>query len=148
MQFFKRKLLYPPKSKKGESHPFDSIYKSYRRHLESLQPKLSERAWKLACLSFHDARVSSVVRPNKQTLTITLDQPGYDVVRGGWLAARSTTLEFSGVKKEWVPQTIVGDVWLYEEINLSDLAAFDYQVLLWKDEIRIQADDIHISMGS
>lgn len=34
--------------------------------------------------------------------------------------------------------------WLYEEMHLSDVAGFDYQVLLGKDEIRIQANDVKI----
>jgi len=33
---------------------------------------------------------------------------------------------------------------LYEEVNLSDFAAFDYQALLANDEIRIQADEVQI----
>jgi hypothetical protein len=43
-----------------------------------------------------------------------------------------------------VPPSIVADFWLYEEFHLSDLAAFDYQVLMAKDEIRIQANEVDI----
>ncbi len=43
-----------------------------------------------------------------------------------------------------MPTTIVGDAWLYEEVNLSDIARFDYQAMLANDEIRIQADDVEI----
>lgn len=145
MRFFKRKLLYPAKRAKDLPHPFDELHKAYVQHLKAIKPKLPEAAWKLACFSFHDARVVEVQRPSKQLLSITLDGVwGYDFINKQPLKERYVTLEFLGVKKAWVPDTIPGDIWLYEEINLSDVARFDYQVLLAKDEIRIQADDVKI----
>jgi|GEM_PF-3258284 len=145
MHFFKRKLLYPPNNKKPDTK---GLHDAYREHLRSIKSKLPEGAWKLACHSFHDARVVSVSRPTKRELVIILDGGysgcGYDFINEQLLDGRFTRLHFSGVKKDWAPDTIVGDDWLYEEMTLSEIAGFDYQALLWKDEIRIQADDVHI----
>jgi uncharacterized protein DUF4085 len=147
MHFFKRKLLYPPNNKKPDTNVKD-LHNAYREHLRSIKSRLPEGAWKLASHSFHDARVVSVARPAKRQLIIILDGAywgcGYDFINEQLLGGRFTRLHFSGVKKDWAPDTIVGDDWLNEEMGLSEIAQFDYQVLLWKDEIRIQADDVHI----
>lgn len=146
MLFFKRKLLYP--SKPAERADFEKLHRAYLQHLKSIKAKVPENAWKLGTLTFHDAFVLLVSQPSKRELTITLEGGylgcGYDVVNQQPLNGRYTDLAFYGVKKAWVPNTIVRDVWLYEEVNLSDIAAFDYQALLANDEIRIQADDVHI----
>ena len=146
MLFFKRKLLYPPKM--AERADADKLHRAYVQHLQSIKSKLPESAWKLAALKFHDAHVVSVSQPKKRELTIILDG-GYagtpwDFMNDRLLSGRYTTLSFFGVKKAWVPATIVGDAWLYEEVNLSDIAGFDYQAVLASDEIRIQADDVEI----
>lgn len=148
MHYFKRKLLYPAKRNKHETGTLDKLRQSYMQHLFSIKLKLPEGAWKLAYLSFHDARVLSVAQPTRRELVITLDGVywgcGFDFIRDKMLGGRFTTLSFSDLKKAWVPQTIIGDDWLYEEMHLSDVAAFDYQALLWKDEIRIQADEVDV----
>ena len=146
MIFFKRKLLYPPK--KAQRADVDKLHKSYMEHLQAIKKDLPESAWKLAGLMFHDARVLKMKQPTKRELSITLDGgywgSGYDFFSDRPLNGRYTDLVFFGVKKAWVPPTIVGDWWLHEEMNVSDIAGFDYQALLAKDEIRIQADDVHI----
>ena len=146
MLFFKRKLLYPPK--RAERADFGKLHRAYLEHLKSIKGDLPENAWKLGTLTFHDAFVLSLSQPSKRELTITLEGGylgcGYDVVNDQPLNGRYTELSFDGVKKRWVPETIIGDAWLYEEVNLSDIAAFDYQALLANDEIRIQADNVHI----
>ena len=147
MHFFKRKLLYPPNNRKTDTN-VKGLHTAYREHLRSIKSKLPEGAWKLACHAFHDAKVVSVSRPAKRELVIILDGAywgcAYDFINDKLLDGSFTRLDFFGVKKDWVPDTIVGDVWLNEEMTLSEIAAFDYQALLWKDEIRIQADDVHI----
>jgi len=146
MLFFKRKLLYPPKQ--VERADFNKLHASYLQHLKSIKAKLPDSAWKLASLTFHDAYVLSVSQPAKRELTITLEGGylgcGYDFMNDRPLEGRYTDLSFDAVKKVWVPSSIVRDVWLYEEVNLSDFAAFDYQALLANDEIRIQADEVQI----
>lgn len=74
MRFFKRKLLYPPKRNKHDDGSIGhKLRKAYVEYLVSIKPKLPKGAWELARLSFHDARVLSVVQPTKRELVITLD---------------------------------------------------------------------------
>ena len=148
MHYFKRKLLYPTNRKKAETKGIRALHEAYVEHLKSIRSKLPDGAWKLACHTFHDAKVISLSRPARRELVITLDGGysgcGYDFMTNQLLGGRFTRLHFFGVKKDWVPDKIVGDYWLNEEMALSDTARFDYQVLLWKDEIRIHADDVRI----
>jgi hypothetical protein len=85
-----------------------------------------------------------VAQPTKTEIEITVDSAGYHLIQRRWLKGRKTRLLFSDVRKFWVPPSIVADFWLYEEMHLSDLAAFDYQVQMAKDEIRIQANEVEI----
>ena len=146
MLFFKRKLLYPLKM--AQRADAGELHQSYIRYLKTIKKNLPESAWKLAGLMFHDAKVLKVNQPAKRELTITLDGgywgSGYDFFNDRALNGRYTDLSFFGVKKAWVPATIVGDWWLYEELTLSDIARFDYQAMLANDEIRIQADDVEV----
>ena len=146
MLFFKRKSLYPPKQ--GNRANANRLHNEYVKHLKLIRAELPESAWKLAGLMFHDAKVLKVHQPKKRELTITLEGgywgSGYDFFKDRPLNGRYTDLSFFGVKKAWVPPTIVGDWWLHEEMNLSDIARFDYQAMLAKDEIRIQADEVEI----
>jgi Protein of unknown function (DUF4085) len=144
MIYFKRKVLYPPKGDQVSPNRFDKAFRDYREHLESIRSKLPESAWRLACLSFHDAKVLALAQPRKNEIEITLDSAGYHLIQQRWLKVRTTRLLFSDVRKFWVPPSIVADFWLYEEMHLSDLAAFDYQVMMAKDEIRIQANEVDI----
>ena len=148
MIFFNRKLLYPAKPNKDSSKAFDNAFRTYKQHLESIRNELPDDAWKLACLSFHDTRVTSVTQPSKREIEISLSGPVYDLIRDGWMKGRTTRLHFYDARKIWVPQSIINDFWLYEEIHLSDIAAFDYQAMLSKDEIRVQANEVDIFIGN
>jgi len=144
MHFFKRKLMYPHRRTEETSKAIDKLFKDYAAHIKTIQDSLSEGARTLARLSFHDAGIKEVKHLSKREVHILIEGSGYDMFRHDALAYGVYTLAFSGVKKAWVPHTIAGDTWLYEEMHLSDVAAFDYQVLLVKDEIRIQADDVRL----
>ena len=142
MFYFKRKVMYPDKWTDETSGNIDKLFNEYQSHVLSIKDSLPEGALALSSISFHDAQIKAVTHFSKKAVEITIEGGGYDFLRKEHLSYGDYTLLFSGVKKAWVPHTIVGNVWLYNEIHLSDVAAFDYQVLLDKDEIRIQADDI------
>ena len=151
MIYFKRKAAYPQRPTEETCKAWDRLLKEYESHLKSIKSSLPENAWLLANLSFHDATVKSVEMPSKREVVITLYggwvpqfRESYGMIPKEYLEGNTHRLSFTGVKKAWVPYSIVGDDWLYEEIHVSDIAAFDYQVLLWKDEIRIQADGVKI----
>ena len=126
---------------------WDKAWKQYEAHLLSIRDSLPENARALSALSFHDAEVKSVRRVSKGAVEIVLAGGPYDFLEKKWLRYGTYTLSFSGVRKAWVPYTVVGDFWLHEEIHLSGVAAFDYQVRLAGDEIRVQADDVLLTHG-
>ena len=142
MIYFRRKVLFP--EGRGTKVEWDKLFEAYRKHLHTIRAKLPDDAWGLARLSFHDARVRAAAAPDKRRVVIKIDGIVYDLLEKTRSKPQLITLSFSGVKKAWVPDTIVGDFWLYEEMHLSEIAAFDYQVLLHKDEIRVQADRVEL----
>jgi hypothetical protein len=139
MRFFKRKTAYPAKRNEASKRAWEAARRGYEAHLKAIAAGLPEGARELARTVLHDARVRRIERPSKSVLVIVLS--------GGYALAGETVLTFTGVKQAWVPDAIVGDEFLFYEISTSDLAAFDYQVLLVRDEIRIQADDVQIQLS-
>jgi hypothetical protein len=139
MQFFKRKIMYPHRRTNETSKTIDKLFAEYALHLKRVRDSLPEGARALADVTFHDATIKEVKHLSKKELQIVIEGGGY-----GTLAYGEYTLSFSGLRKAWVPYTIVGDTWLYEEMHLSVDSGFDYQVLLVKDEIRIQATDVRL----
>lgn len=144
MKYFSRKVMYPRKREKGLSESLDLLFAAYRRHVETIQSQLPDGARRLSTLSFHDGSIESVTHVSKRELLITLRTGHFDLSTREWLPYGIYSLRFSGVQKAWVPYTVAGDIWLYEEMHLSDLAAFDYQALLYSDEIRVLAREVSI----
>ena len=144
MEFFKRKLMYPHTRTEESRKQVTRLFKEYDAHLKSIHKSLPPGARELAGLTFHDATVKQVRHVSRKVIEIVIEGGSYSILTPESGDYGEYTLSFSGVKKAWVPYTIVGDVWLYEEMTLSEIAAFDYQVLLYKDEIRIQADEVMI----
>lgn len=145
MQFFKRKLMYPTRYTEETSKETSRLFKEYTAHLNRIQNSLPAGARELAGISFHDGTIKQVKHISKKEIEIVVEGGPHSILTPETWDYGEYTLSFLGAKKVWVPYTIVGDTWLYEEMSLSDIAAFDYQVLLHKDEIRIQADDVRIS---
>ena len=139
MHFFKRKVMYPQRYTTETSRAIDKLFKEYASHIKTIRDSLPEGARVLSNQSFHDATVKEVKHLSKREVQIVIEGGGYGTLEYG-----EYTLSFSGVRKAWVPYSIVGDTWLYDEMHLSDDSAFDYQVLLDKDEIRIQASDVRV----
>lgn len=138
MQFFKRKFMYPHRWTTETPKSIDKLFKEYASHINAIQKSLPEGARVLAEVSFHDATIKEVRHLSKREVQIVIEG-GYDKIEYG-----EYTLSFSGVRKAWVPYSIVGDTWLYAEMDLADDNGIDYQVLLVKDEIRIQASDVQL----
>jgi hypothetical protein len=152
--YYKRPWLYP-KKRRAETKTagnWDRLHAAYAKHMHSIRDSLPKSARLLANITFHDARVEQVKIPSKQEVLLRLSR--------GWVASlfedkeavipeeffkcAGYSLHFTGVKKAWVPYSIVGDIWLLEEMHLSDIAAFDYHVLLYRDEIRILANKVRL----
>jgi Protein of unknown function (DUF4085) len=126
---------------------WDQAWKKYEANLRKIRDSLPANARLLSSLSFHDSTIKSVNHLSKTAVEIVIEGGPHNFIEDRWLDYGTYTLSFSGVKKAWVPYTIAGDIWLNEEMNLSDVAAFDYQVRLVQDEFRIQADDVLFTQG-
>ncbi len=147
MQFFKRKVMYPSRRTDETSKGIDKLFREYAAHVKAIRDSLPEGARALSSISFHDATIKVVKHVSRKEVEIVIESGGYDILSNKTLEYGGYTLTFSGVKKAWLPYTVVGDTWLYEEMHLSDVAVFDYQVLLVNDEIRIQADDVRLTQS-
>lgn len=126
---------------------WDQAWKDYEAHLRSILNSLPVNARELAAISFHNTQVKSVNHLSKKAVEIVLEAEGYNFLEKKYLKRGTYTLSFSGVKKAWVPYTIVGGWWGDSEMHLSDIAEFDYRVRLARDGIRIQADDVLFTQG-
>jgi hypothetical protein len=51
---------------------------------------------------------------------------------------------FTGVRHVEGVTNLVGDEWLYEEVHLHAEGEFDYQVMFWRSDFRVVADDIEV----
>jgi Protein of unknown function (DUF4085) len=139
MQFFKRKVMYPHRRTSETSRAIDKQFAEYASHLKRIRDSLPEGARVLADNIFHDATIREVKQLSRTELQIVIEGGGHGTLKYG-----EYILSFTGVRKGWVPHTIAGDTWLYHEIHLSDDSTFDFQVLLVKDEIRIQATGVQV----
>ena len=113
---------------------------AYEEHLDRLVDRIPLRAMDLARLHLHDARIVGMKR-SRHEVSMALDTIAcaMDPV--------AATLHFLDVKERWVPATVVGSVWLYEEIDISPLGDFRLDVLLDKDEIMVAATDVRIELA-
>jgi len=125
---------------------WDTALKEYEAYIRSILNALPESARELSG-SFHDARIKSVNHLSKKAVEIVIEAGGFNFLEKRYLKYGTYTLSFSGVKKAWVPYSIVDSYWSCAEMRLSDIAAFDYEVILSNDEIRIQADDVLFTQG-
>lgn len=136
--------MYPGRRTEETSKEINRLFEEYAAHVKAIRASLPEGARALCGISFHDATIKGVRHVSKKEVELAIEGGGYDILSKNTLEYGGYTLTFSGVEKAWVPYTIVGGTWLYEEMHVSDVAAFDYQVLLDGDEIRIRADDVRL----
>ena len=130
---------------------WDEAWGQYEAHLRSIRDSLPGNARKLSSLSFHDSQIKAVAHLSKSAVEIMVEGSPFDFFEKKWLGRGTYTLSFSGAKKYWAPYTVVGAFWICEELRLSDIAAFDYEVRLSLNSsaasIRVQADDVFLTQG-
>ena len=126
---------------------WNKAWQEYEAYLRSILDALPQNARELSAISFHDAKIRGVNHLSKKAVEIVMDGEGFNFLEKRYLKYGTYTLSFSGVKKAWVPYSIVGSYWSCAEMRLSDISAFDYEVRLSNDEIRIQADDVLFIQG-
>lgn len=111
--------------------------RKYQQHLQSIYPHLPERMQEFSAVSLHDGIIQMVIWSGDQ---IRLQIAGC----GCWGPGGPLELIFRGVKIAEGINDILQDWWLYEEVHLSQGAAFEYHVLFRDAELLVVADDVEL----
>ncbi len=147
MEYFTRQL-YDLSQPENNSTPFEAALPriealwreaeaEYQRMFASVLPSLpvGARAF-FEKVEMHDAKFLSVVTEPNETVTMLFD------TTGSWLPGERFQVSFHGVKQVDGLTGLEGEYWLYTEVHPSSSAAFELQVLCWRTEFRIVADDV------
>ncbi len=143
MKFFTRQLY---EAQQGDPDLRDVIEadrqwlmasQAYQQHLQSIYPYLPKRMQEFSAVSLHDGVVRAVTWIGDE---IQLQIAGC----GCWGPGGSLELIFRGVKIAEGINDILEDWWLYEEVHLSQDAAFEYHVLFQDTELLVVADDVEL----
>ncbi|OCT13537.1 hypothetical protein A8709_18245 [Paenibacillus pectinilyticus] len=116
---------------------------TYRNYYDFIKRSLPENVIQLFEKSLHDARVTSIEMPLKDTFIMTLD------CRGGYHYLTDVKLTFTGVGNLQPKNLSVGSSWLYDEVYLTE-TGFELSVLLEGPlmEFTISAENVKIEVIS
>jgi hypothetical protein len=132
MKYFTREASQRLSNWKGSSR-WDSLWKRYAQELARTRDQFTPGWRELADADFHDAEILALERPSSSEIILRLDVPGEGVC----------TLQFLGTREARIPDSAVGDIWLYAEVHLSGDCG-DLQVLLAGSEMQIIAPDVGV----
>jgi hypothetical protein len=119
---------------------WDERCEALRVHLESVLPKLPENAPKLTDGSFHDGVIQSASRPDSWVVELVIDARA-----AAWGPRGVFQLKFYQVREVSGLHEMVGDIWLYSELDVHPEGGFELSVLLHRSEFRIAAGGIELS---
>jgi len=116
---------------------------AYRNYYNSIKSSLPHNVIQLYEKSLHDAQVTSIEQPLKDTFIMTLD------CRGGYHYLTDIRLIFTGVQIIQPTNLSVGSGWLYDEVYLTE-TGFELHVLLDGPlmEFTISAENVNIEVIS
>ncbi len=119
---------------------WDERREALRVHLQSVLPKLPENAPKLTDGSFHDGVIKSASRPESSVVELVIDARA-----AAWGPRGVFQLKFDQVGGVSGLNEMVGDIWLYSELDVHPEGAFELSVLLRHSEFQITARTMEIS---
>ena len=122
---------------------WDDQWKALRQHFEEIKSKLPEGAQALGETTFHDSLVENISQPISSEVVVSLDAS-----RNPWGPQGKIELVFHGVVRVSGLNDIVGDYWLYEEVDLDQEGSFRFNVLFEKSELEICANDVEIKYAA
>lgn len=136
MKFFTRELYEAIQGDvEGALDRWEEARKAYGRHLAGIEAGLPLGMRRLAGRSLHDGQVRAVRRGERELVMEVEDPIGIrGVVRVRFLGAR----EAEGL------EGVVGDYWLYEEVEVVGEGAVEFRVLLQEGEIRVVAEEAEV----
>ena len=120
------------------ANEWENLCSMYKAEYEDIKYKLPLSMQLLRSYAFHDNEVLSVKKDSNDILIIELER---------------YLLIFKNISQLEIIDDIVGDIWLYEEVHLSDIGGFEFQVLLYSPrgfvtlhEFSVIADDVFIEV--
>ncbi|MGO4545317.1 DUF4085 family protein [Paenibacillus sp. 2TAB23] len=116
---------------------------TYRKYYDSIKGSLPEYVIQLIEKSLHDAQVTLIEIPSKDTFIMTLN------CRGGYHYLTDVRLTFTGVENIKPTKISAGSCWLYDEVYLTE-TGFELHVLLDGPlmEFTISAENVSIEIIS
>ncbi len=121
---------------KAMANEWENLCSLYKTEYENIKQKLPLSLQALRNYHFHDNKVLSLKKESNDILIIELED---------------YTLIFKNVIQLEIVDDIVGDIWIDEEVHLSDTGEFEFQVLflasqglLTLHEFSVIADDVII----
>lgn len=114
---------------------------AYRNYYNNIKSLLPENVIQLYEKSLHDAQITSIEQPLKDTFIMILD------CRGGYHYLTDIRITFTGVQNIQPINLSVGSGWLYDEVYLTD-TGFELHVLLDGPlmEFTISAENVNIEV--
>ena len=123
---------------KEMANEWENVCSMCKAEYDDIKYKLPSSMQLLRSYAFHDNEVLSVKKDSTDVLIIELEY--YSLI-------------FKNVSQLEAIDDIVGDIWLYEEVHLSDIGGFEFQVLLYSPkgfltlhEFSVIADDVFIEV--
>ena len=111
----------------------------YARHWREIQHKIPTSAWLLDFLSFHDSYIVNAEELDQDSIRLTVNATDNPWGPNGWFH-----LLFSGVVECQGLTDAIGDSIVYEEIDVHDVAGFEYRALLENSELRIACNEFDL----
>lgn len=110
-----------------------------QRHIDSIFPSLPVGARYLAENTLHDGVIRAATRSATEVILVV------DAASNPWGPRGCYQITFRDVLSVSGLDSIVGDEWLYEEIDLHADAAFQFNVLLVFSELEVVADAVDVA---
>lgn len=103
-------------------------WRLYQRYLQSLKGRIPPALADFAAINSHDARIVSILRPRKKSLSMTLSGFAYEELKSLSFTVREVTRDFA-------PETLVGQRLWGHEITMLDGGAFEIRAKLESGEL-------------
>jgi len=145
MKFMTRELYQGLQNEpaSAEFANFDARWKSaceaYRARYQAIRMRLPTQMQRFSEETLHDGKVRTVDRRSPSELVLVVDAR-----QNPWGPRGIFRIRFTGVRLVEGTDNLVGDDWLYEEVDLHPDGGFDYRVMFWRSDFRIVADDVDV----
>lgn len=118
---------------------WDEVHAAYESYYNSVKDKLPECILKICDEKLREARVIDIGMPKQGVLVIQIDTRFTELSNKG---IDQILLTFYGVKSIKTEGIIRLQAWQYSEVHISDVSAFELQILFEEGELAFLADEV------